>query len=261
MLPNAEPSGCAADQLNARHLTSRMITQAVIGSTGKSARCLGTPPRNVGRDAGAMMRRSDKSLVIDAEPIPQLRCQPRTAPWPSLARSRRWPPSPPCPPCACEATTSADAAPATCLGMFVLTVASECTHPPCPWRCRYRRQRDHFVPSSSSHILADLPDTRVRHRPLKPFACGNTGYCGGLVVTNSHVFLLHARLRVLAARPVFPAPSIFRGRNPCTTRAQRAAGMRTYVIARSPSDEAIFGRGKVWIASLALAMTGRLFET
>src|SRR5215468_1588115 len=28
----------------------------------------------------------------------------------------------------------------------------ECTHPPCPWTHRYRRQRDHFVPSSTPFL-------------------------------------------------------------------------------------------------------------
>ena len=38
---------------------------------------------------------------------------------------------------------------------------------------------------------------RARHRPLKPFACGNAGCSGGLVVANSCAFyFLHARLRV-----------------------------------------------------------------
>src|SRR5579863_194174 len=38
---------------------------------------------------------------------------------------------------------------------------------------------------------------RARHRPLKPFACGNAGSSGGLVVANSCAFyFLHTRLRM-----------------------------------------------------------------
>jgi hypothetical protein len=33
----------------------------------------------------------------------------------------------------------------------------------------------------------------ARHRPLKPFACGNAGRSGGLVVTNSCAFYTFAR--------------------------------------------------------------------
>src|ERR1700730_582408 len=48
-------------------------------------------------------------------------------------------------------------------------------------------------------MVANKPGSpgRARHRPLKPFACGNAGCSGGLVVANSCAFLLsHARLRV-----------------------------------------------------------------
>lgn len=37
--------------------------------------------------------------------------------------------------------------PPLCSGTSAVTRVSEYTHPPCPWRHRYRRQRDHPVPS------------------------------------------------------------------------------------------------------------------
>src|SRR5580692_11840165 len=80
------------------------------------------------------------------------RCRPRAAPWPRHAHSRHSPPSPPCLPRACEARPPACGDPARCLGTSAVETASECTHPPCPWRHRYPRQRDHFVPSSTPFL-------------------------------------------------------------------------------------------------------------
>src|SRR6201997_4988784 len=42
--------------------------------------------------------------------------------------------------------------PVRCLGTSVVETASECTHPPCPWLHRCRRQRNHFVPSSTPFL-------------------------------------------------------------------------------------------------------------
>ena len=46
------------------------------------------------------------------------------------------------------ASSPAQAAPLHCSGTSAVETTSECTHPPCPWRHRYRRQRTRFVPSS-----------------------------------------------------------------------------------------------------------------
>ena len=53
---------------------------------------------------------------------------------------------------------------------------------------------------------------RARRKPLKPIACGNAGCSGATVVTNSRVFLLHARLRVQRA-PGIPHALHFRAKN------------------------------------------------
>src|SRR5882724_9853864 len=76
----------------------------------------------------------------------------RAAPWPRPAHSRHSPPSPPCSPGACEARPPACGAPGLCSGRFAAIPTHECMHPPCPWRHRYPRQRDHFVPSSTPFL-------------------------------------------------------------------------------------------------------------
>src|SRR5262249_52617612 len=53
---------------------------------------------------------------------------------------------------ACAARRSACAAPARCSGTSGAETTSECTHPPCLWPHRSRRQRDCFVPSSTPFL-------------------------------------------------------------------------------------------------------------
>src|SRR6185437_4565404 len=73
-------------------------------------------------------------------------------PWPRHARSRRLPPSPPWRPDACEAMQSDCVVPAQSWGRSSALIRSECTHPPCPWQHRYRRQPDRFVASSTPFL-------------------------------------------------------------------------------------------------------------
>ena len=80
------------------------------------------------------------------------RCRPDAASWPSLAHSRRKPPSPPWSPCACEARRPACDDPVRCSGTSAAMPTRECTHPPCPLPHRCRRQSDHFVPSSTPFL-------------------------------------------------------------------------------------------------------------
>ena len=42
--------------------------------------------------------------------------------------------------------------PPRCSGTSAVETTSECTHPPCPWPHQYRRQRPHFVPSSTPFL-------------------------------------------------------------------------------------------------------------
>jgi hypothetical protein len=78
----------------------------------------------------------------------------------------------------------------------------------------------------------------ARHRPLKPFACGNAGLAGELVVTNSCAFYtLHTRLRVrlapgiphaLSGRKVFGSPGrkAVAGREGARLHSRRHSGAR-----------------------------------
>src|ERR1700724_426560 len=77
---------------------------------------------------------------------------PDGAPSPNRAHSRRWPPSPPCSPCACEARQPACDDPGQCSDTSAAAPTRECTHRPCPLLHRCRRQRDHFVPSSTPFL-------------------------------------------------------------------------------------------------------------
>src|SRR6185295_7779435 len=51
-----------------------------------------------------------------------------------------------------EARQSACAAPLHHSGTSAVETTRECTHPPCPWPHRYRRQRVRFVPSSTPFL-------------------------------------------------------------------------------------------------------------
>ena len=81
------------------------------------------------------------------------------------------------------------------------------------WPCRQtngvvrgRRKRVVLMPRRWHHTwrqrfahcaetVARKPDSpgRARHRPLKPFACGNAGFSGELVVANSCAFFICTR--------------------------------------------------------------------
>ena len=83
---------------------------------------------------------------------------------------------------------------------------------------------------------------RARRKPLKPIAQGMPALSGEPVVTNSRVFLLHARLRVRQWRPAFPAPSVFEGHYVAQTRAGHAAGPRSPVFSDVMPGHAILPR-------------------
>src|SRR4029453_15691608 len=98
----------------------------------------------------ALLRARSCGPAWDRQSAP--RCRPRATPWPRHAHSRRSPPSPPCSPGACEARRPAYGALGLCSGRVAAIPTHECTHPPCPWRHRYPRQHDHFVPSSTPFL-------------------------------------------------------------------------------------------------------------
>jgi hypothetical protein len=73
-------------------------------------------------------------------------------------------------------------------------------------------RRWHQPGDNASHCAGDggkkaRSPGRARHRPLKPFVCGNAGFSGSLVVTNSCAFYLCTRGCGCARRPAFPTPS------------------------------------------------------
>src|ERR1700676_157523 len=103
------------------------------------------------------------------------------------------------------------AAPLRCSGTSAVETTSECTHPPCPWPRRYRRQRARLVPSSTPFLArfgleahatvrveedtGSVPRSPTGSRPLS--AIGLRSSDGRLVRTaRSHILADFADTRV-----------------------------------------------------------------
>src|ERR1700685_3978163 len=103
----------------------------------------------LGKPSGRLSEAAKLALVLRSAP----QCQHRTAPCAIHARNRHSPPSPPCLPAACAARQPVCGDLGRYWDRSVVTPMLECTGPPCPWRRRCPRQRDHLV-SSSTPFLA-----------------------------------------------------------------------------------------------------------
>src|SRR5712672_1068511 len=97
---------------------------------------------------------------------------------------------------------------------------------------------------------------RARRKPLKPLRAGMPGDSGVLVVTRVRSTTTRCtRGRGCSGHPAFPTPSLG-ARDKSEPRAHRAARSRTRIWNQKQSRLSL----RLWIASLALAMTVRLFE-